>query len=285
MRDLIRTILREEFIVEGRKPKTTEDFISDAIKVHGDEYTYDKVDYKNNRSDVIITCPVHGDFSINANDFLKGRGCPKWIEHGRFKPKSNTVEFIEKAKKVWKDKYTYDNVNYQGSKKKVMITCPIHKEDFPANPDDFLRGRGCKKCSESKGERYVSELLNNFGIEFISDKKFEGCVGLPKGGKCYPLKFDFYLPEYNMAIEFDGEQHFTSIHSFNRNIGESELYDKIKNDYCKDNNIKLIRIPYKYPLPTNPPFNHYDDLSSYKGGGNKKYPYIEPYLRDVLGIS
>lgn len=216
-RDLIRGILREEFIVEGRKAKTTEEFISDAIKVHGDEYTYDKVDYQLAQKKVIITCPIHGDFLITPNNFLKGSGC--------------------------------------------------------------------RKCSESKGENYISELLNDFGVKFISEKKFEGCVGLLKKEKCYQLKFDFYLPEYNMVIEFDGEQHFKSIDRFKRDLNESELYDKIKNDYCKDNNIKLVRIPYTYPLPTSPRFNQYDDLSSYKGGGNKKYPFIEPYLRDVLGIS
>jgi hypothetical protein len=283
MRDLIRSILREEFIVEAPKSKTREQFIDAAKKMYGDEYTYDNVDYKNTKTKVIITCPIHGDFSIRPTDFLSGVGCPKWVEHGRHKPMSNTNDYVAKAKRKWGDRYTYDNVDYVGANNPVTITCPIHG-DFSIRANDFLSGKGCKKCSESKGEKYISELLNDLNIEFISDKKFEGCVGLLKK-KCYPLRFDFYLPEYNMVIEFDGEQHFTSIHSFNRNIGESLLYDKIKNDYCRDNNIKLIRIPYIYPLPTHPPFNHYDDLSSYKGGGNKKYPYIEPYLRDVLGIS
>lgn len=57
--------------------KTTKEFIKESIEVHGTKYIYDKVDYKDRRSDVIITCKIHGDFKQKAKTHLRGRGCPR----------------------------------------------------------------------------------------------------------------------------------------------------------------------------------------------------------------
>lgn len=62
--------------VSGR-PKTTEQFIFDAQKIHGNHYSYEKVNYINCMKKIIITCKIHGDFLINPNNHLSGRGCPK----------------------------------------------------------------------------------------------------------------------------------------------------------------------------------------------------------------
>lgn len=59
------------------KRKTTKEFIENAKKVHGDKYNYDKVNYINNKSKVVITCPIHGDFEQRPNDHLSGYGCYK----------------------------------------------------------------------------------------------------------------------------------------------------------------------------------------------------------------
>ena len=82
--------------------------------------------------------------------------------------------------------------------------------------------------------------LENNNINYSRQHKFEGCVYKNK------LPFDFYLPNYNCCVEYDGIQHFVSSEFFG---GEEKLKyiqnnDKIKNEYCNDNNIRLIRIKY-----------------------------------------
>lgn len=120
----------------------TEEYIKRAIKVHGTKYRYDKVRYNGCRENVIITCPIHGDFSQIAYTHLNGNGCPKCSGHYHM----NTEEFINKAKEVYGDKYNYDKSIYVDMSTKVIITCPEHG-DFIVRPEVFLNGHGCKKCS------------------------------------------------------------------------------------------------------------------------------------------
>lgn len=121
-------------------------FIEKACKVHGDKYDYSKVSYVNNRTKVCIICPEHGEFWQTPDKHLCGRGCPKCAN----KIKPTTEEFIEKAKLLYGDKYTYEKTIYgKNNKEKITITCPKHG-DFNIAPVLFLSGRGCKYCT--KGE-------------------------------------------------------------------------------------------------------------------------------------
>ena len=100
---------------------------------------------------------------------------------------------------------------------------------------------GCRK--NSKWELFIQSYLENINIDFIPQKVFSDCKN--KNNTCY-LYFDFYLPYYNMIIEYDGQQHFEPIKIWG---GEEKLKrqqenDEIKNQYCKNNNINLVRIPY-----------------------------------------
>ena len=143
MKDLIRRILREQIMInEFALKSNTDEFITRAKKVHGDKYTYDNVDYKDANKLVIITCPKHGDFPQKPSGHLQGKGCRNcYFEKNRY----NTDEFIEKAKKVHGDKYTYDNVDYKNSRELVNITCPKHG-DFSIVANSHLRGLGCRDC-------------------------------------------------------------------------------------------------------------------------------------------
>jgi rubrerythrin len=124
---------------------TKDDFIRSARKVHGDKYDYSKVVYKNNKTDVCIICPIHGEFYQTPNSHLKGRGCP--ICGGT--KKSTKEDFIIKAKQVHGDKYDYSKVVYVNNQIKVCIICPIHGE-FYQTPKNHLSGQGCPKCSGNK---------------------------------------------------------------------------------------------------------------------------------------
>lgn len=136
------------------------------------------------------------------------------------------------------------------------IRCKRCNKEYEVIPSQLIsdfRRRGNNPCDcwkrISKGVIRIQQLLDTNKIDYIQEYKFKDCVS-PKGNS---LKFDFYLPDYNIAIEYDGEQHFFPITFGGKESGEQRLkksqeYDNIKDIYCKDNNIKLIRISYiKYP--------------------------------------
>lgn len=99
----------------------------------------------------------------------------------------------------------------------------------------------CPICSkkESIGEFKIREFLESHKIEYEQEKRFKDCRDKK------PLPFDFYLPAYNMCIEFDGIQHYKE--NFKFSLGSfqaTQRHDEIKNNYCKIREIKLLRIPY-----------------------------------------
>lgn len=100
---------------------------------------------------------------------------------------------------------------------------------------------GCQSFI-SKGEDKIKQILTNLNVNFIRQYTFDDCVS-DKNAK---LRFDFYLPDYNLCIEYDGEQHFrpTSYFGGEETFQRRMELDKVKNEYCRNNNIHLIRIPY-----------------------------------------
>ena len=229
----------------GKKRLTKEEFIEKAKQVHGDRYDYLKVNYVNWKTKVCIICPEHGEFWQIPNNHLNKKGCPKCadIQRNNFK-RSNLESFIKKSKIVHNNFYIYDKSIYKGCFDLIEIICPNHGI-FWQTPSNHLKGEGCPFCRKSKGELKIESWLKNKNIIFISQKSFDNCRG-----KKRLLIFDFYLPEYNICIEYDGEQHFKPFR-FKNQIKSLELFkklkinDEIKNKYCKNNNIKLIRISYK----------------------------------------
>ena len=135
------------------KRKSTEEFILDAIAVHGNKYIYDKVKYSNALTKVTITCPIHGDFDQRPSDNVSNKnGCNKCAaELVSSKLSSTSSCFIDKAVKVHGDKYDYSLVNYKKAKSKVEIVCPKHGS-FWQIANDHLNGCGCRRCrTESIG--------------------------------------------------------------------------------------------------------------------------------------
>ena len=151
---------------------------------------------------------------------------------------NNKILFCEKSKEIHKNKYDYSLVEYINNKTKVKIICPIHGI-FEQKPDAHLYC-GCKYCQESRGERKIRTILKKLKINYIMQKKFSDCKNKRE------LPFDFYLPDFNICIEYDGIQHFKSIEYFGGINGFEQTVnnDKIKTNYCKENNIQLIRIKY-----------------------------------------
>jgi hypothetical protein len=219
----------------GTDKSNTKNFIEKAKEIHNDKYNYSLVDYKNNRTKVKIICPIHGEFEQEPHSHLSGCGCKKCAGLNKL----TTKEFIDKSIKIHNNKYDYCLVEYKNYSTKVKIICPIHGE-FEQIPLNHFKGKGCKFCSTSKGELKVKYFLEEKNIKYISQYRFIDCRNIK------PLPFDFYLPEYNMCIEYDGEQHFKPfIWDYDKkNFKKTKKHDEIKNQYCLKNNIKLIRIKY-----------------------------------------
>lgn len=167
---------------KGKRRKTREEFISDSHKVHGDKYDYSKVKYINTHTKVCIICPKHGEFWQTPANHLKHRGCPECGKKTYAdKLKSNTEEFIERAKQIHGDKYDYSKVDYKFAREKVCIICPEHGE-FWKTPDNHLRGAGCQKCATEHG---LNIIRHKELIKFIK-----------KANEIYGDKYDYTKVDY-----------------------------------------------------------------------------------------
>lgn len=214
--------------------KNQEDFLRKCYEKHGNKYDYSLVEYTgiDNKVKIIFEGKI---YEQKAGAHIHSSGM---IE--RVILKKTTKQFIKEANEIHNFRYDYSKVEYVNNQSKVIIGCLVHG-DFEQVSSSHLSGAGCPHCSESKGEKKISKFLDLNEIEYVRQKKFDGCVGIR-----YKLPFDFYLPKYRTAIEFDGKQHYEPMEFF----GGLEAYnrlkanDKIKSDYCEDNYIDLIRIRY-----------------------------------------
>uniref|UniRef100_A0A6C0I6B4 DUF559 domain-containing protein n=1 Tax=viral metagenome TaxID=1070528 RepID=A0A6C0I6B4_9ZZZZ len=168
------------------KQKTTEQFILEARKIHGDRYDYSKVEYTGKDNKIIIRCKEHGDFEQRPNSHLRGMKCRKCSGiDSSMKQRGNLDNFINKAIQLHGDKYDYSKVEYVNAKCKVIIICkvPDHGE-FVQVADTHLTGSGCKKCGhilrgESKKftkKEFIEKITEIHGNTYDYSKvEYTGC--------------------------------------------------------------------------------------------------------------
>ena len=148
-----------------KKKLNTEQFIEKAKQVHGDKYDYSKVNYKGSKEKICIICPEHGEFQVIASNHLRGYKCPQCNKPGRKKFSKN--EFVNKANIVHNYKYDYSKFEYNGSKTKGVIICPIHGE-FEQTADSHLQGSGCPICGKintaNKNRKSLDEFIKYANI-------------------------------------------------------------------------------------------------------------------------
>lgn len=225
--------------INRNKRFTQEEFLDRVKDIPN--LTFEKAIYKSRRDRVIATCKIHGDYKITVEVLFKGSGCKQCASKKLSNDRMITKEaFIKKAILIHGNLYSYDLVDYKGSFADVKIKCKVHNY-FMQTPATHLKGSGCPFCKTSKGEILVHHILQLLNIEYETQKTFSGC----KYER--PLKFDFYLSDHNMCIEFDGEQHFRSMATHwggDEGYKKRKIKDAIKNFYCQQNNIPLLRIKY-----------------------------------------
>ena len=172
---------------------------------------------------------------------MAGRGCPKCAGY-----QFTTKDFIEKANQVHNFKYDYSKVEYTNGEGFVNIICPIHGE-FLQRASIHLHGHGCGKCAQccdsiSKGEATITAFLKKNNIKFTAQHVIECPINISG-----IAKIDFYLPDYNLFIEYNGKQHYEPIVYFG---GEDRFKQQQQRDiyvrsYCNTHSIELLEISYQ----------------------------------------
>lgn len=217
--------------------KPLEKVIEEANKAHNNFYSYDKTVYVNNKTPMVVTCPIHGDFlTIPTNHIFYKEGCPKCGGTMR----KTLDEFIENAKKVHGDLYDYSLITeYVNRETEVPIKCNTCGNIFYQKPYKHVNAKhGCTYCIRSELEKRVGiKLEENYEVE--CQKKFTWL------GR---MSLDYYLPQLNVAIECQGIQHFKptsfkgshTIEEMNENLINLQERDVLKYNLCKENGVDLL---------------------------------------------
>lgn len=195
-------------------------------------------EYKNNKTELEIQCNDCGNiFHMRFNNFKDG----KHRCECKSKPLVLTYEYVKNY--IESCGYKLLSKEYKNNATYLLVWCgnPNHKP-YKVKFNNFKDCNSrCPECNTtSKGEEKIKEILIKYNIKFNQQYLFNDCRNIR------PLPFDFYLSQYNTAIEYDGRQHY-KLDCFNMNLLDLmnlKYNDNKKTQYCNDNNIKLIRIPY-----------------------------------------
>lgn len=230
---------------DRKSTKTKEQFELEVYKLYKNKFSI-LSSYNKMVDNITIKCNEHDEIiTLRTRTFLKGKTCCSQCEMNDGRRKSYTTEtYLDKLKKNEKFReYDFSKFVYKNSRTSCIVICN-NGHEFITTPSSLSSGRGCGKCglhtTTSKPVFDIIEVLESYNINHIREYKFDDCFNT------YKLPFDFFLPDYNICIEYDGKQHFEILEHWG---GEFEFNnrienDSIKNQYCLTNNIKLYRIKY-----------------------------------------
>ncbi len=211
-------------------------FLNKLRQKHPDNFN--KYDYSlvpnefHNKIKIPIICPIHGRFEQIPSSQLLGNGCLKCSIRNKY----NIKQLVKKFRKIHGYKYRYKK-KYINNKIKIPIICPTHGE-FEQRPDSHLAGAGCPRCKESSGEKHISSILDKLNIQYHREYRI-----LP-----HRYFYDFYLPEYNIYIEYHGIQHYIPLDYFGgkRTLDECVKRDNTKIELIERSSGILIIIKYTF---------------------------------------
>jgi hypothetical protein len=229
----------------GNIKYTNDTFIEKARKAHGEKYDYSLVEIDTVKSVVKIICPLHGIFEQIAGDHLENHGCKKCANElkstsKRFS-KEQWLQKVFERNPLNKEKYDYSDTVYINCRTDISFRCKKCGNVTVQNPKYHFNGGGCYSCKQSRGQDKIACFLKKNNIEYISEYSTEKCKNIRK------LRFDFFLPKYNMVIEYQGEQHFKPVKVFGgeKAFQRNSKNDQIKRDFCLKENIKELEISFK----------------------------------------
>lgn len=217
--------------------KTTDEFKKDMYDLVEDEYQL-LDEYINSKTKVTLYHKSCGKtYTVMPSDFLQGYRCPYCYGNIKLTQK----EFEKRVYQLYQDEYTVLG-KYINSATKIKIRHNKCGNEWYVRPRDFIsKQSGCPLCSRSKGELRIENYLKTHSIVFDIEHTYAGLIGI-NGGL---LRYDFYLPDYNVLIEYQGQFHDGIQNEYvAKNIEYRKYHDKLKKDYAKNNHILLLEIWY-----------------------------------------
>ena len=198
-------------------------------------------EYTDVKMNIAFECPKHGIQTMMLDNFKRGHKCKFCSYEERGESIKVPVLYIDEVIKSTNDNIWLnpdEHTNTTDHNLKIKCSCGnIYTTSFV----NFLRANinRCPICSqkESSGEFKIRKYLEENNIDFEQEKRFSDCRDTK------PLSFDFYLPNNNMCIEFDGKQHYSDVFG-DESFIKTKLHDDIKDKYCEKNKISMLRIPY-----------------------------------------
>ena len=205
----------------------------------GNEYTFlgKFENVKTHMNCLCNRCKV--SFPITPMKFIEGRRCAEcYYESLRLSKDQLQQRFDDKFPGEFTLVGPYTGVDY-----KTKILHKLCNTEFEVQPNNITsNGQYCPICSNkiSSGEYLIKQTLENMNIQFTRNKRFSDCVNIQQ------LPFDFFIENLNIAIEYDGEQHFRPVELFGGQeyFEKLKLHDEIKTTYCEKVGIDLLRIPF-----------------------------------------
>lgn len=197
-------------------------------------------EYVDAHMNVKYICPKHGIKEANIDNLARGHGCLECAYEQRGSYAKYTMDEVEEMVNsvngnilLNKDEYsncTTHNLNIECECGNVFTTSLVNYIKHGVNR--------CRACSykESNGEHQIRRFLENHNIPFTQECRFDDCRDKRT------LPFDFYLPNNNLIIEYDGPQHYHD--GYFNNYKTTVKHDKIKNQFCKNKRIDILRIPF-----------------------------------------
>jgi hypothetical protein len=226
---------------------TLADFLRRAKEIHGERYDYSLVTedtFTDSHTDIEIICSKHGKFKQSPHEHLSGRGC-YWCGKESMAQKQALTrdDIVRRCNEIFDNKYDYSLFTEYHSKKDIIqVICPKHGA-WPVSVSNHLyRQSGCPSCKRSLGEERIAKFLDDNNVEYFEQYRVQNesllCINMY-------MMIDFFLPKYNIAIEYNGIQHYEENTMFDlRTLEEQQERDNAVRLYCKEHEIKLIEIPY-----------------------------------------
>ena len=225
------------------KRKTNKDFVAEVYALVKDEYTL-MSKYKDCHAKVLFrhNCGKcdNNEFYMRPYNFLSGNRCPKCFDLNK---KYSLEEVKNEIVNITSGEYIMIGDEYLGCMEKIkLIHVSCGMEFYTTRTNFVCRNRRCPYCSISSGENIIKECLVRSNVDFEIQKKFDDLIGTG-GGK---LSYDFYLPNHNALIEFQGRQHYEPVERFGgqEQFEKQCIHDEIKRCYAKGKGFNLIEIPY-----------------------------------------
>lgn len=225
-------------------PLTLDKIKERCVKIYGDKYNAEELKYNPTLKEITYKCPIHGWHTSNVQNFLNGHSCPECgYKTAGLKGRNSWDEVVTRIKAIHGDSISIPSIEYEGQHTPMLAICSKHKE-FSTTPKKLLAGYGCPTCCMSHGEKTIRNWLIAHNVEYIPQYIIVPSQSVLFGIKKF--KVDFYLPDFNTIIEFHGSQHYERAECWQteEDFQNQQDRDKRLREYCKQQKIKLIEIPY-----------------------------------------